>query len=222
MRPSVLSCSKSGAVCPSCTAIAGLLLRYGSVGLGGSGTNHPPGCGSNALRRRPPSPNVGTDPPRCERSRHASPDPAAAAPGLACRSRRPRGRRWAAGTLRIGLNEDPGTLDPAQSGGFVDRIVFASLCDKLIDLSPKLDFVPQLATAWAWSDGGRTLTLHLRPGVRFQDGTVMDAAAVARQFRPLSDRAREPAQDRAEIRERRGGSGPQDRPPAPRRTGRDR
>ncbi len=88
----------------------------------------------------------------------------------------------AGGTLRIALNEDPGTLDPAQSGGFVDRIVFASLCDKLIDLSPKLDFIPQLATAWAWSDGGRTLTLHLRPGVRFQDGTTMDAAAVAANF----------------------------------------
>ncbi len=85
----------------------------------------------------------------------------------------------AAGTLRIGLNEDPGTLDPAQSGGFVDRIMFASLCDKLIDLSPKLDFVPQLATAWDWSEGGRVLTLHLRPGVLFQDGTKMDAAAVA-------------------------------------------
>jgi len=51
-------------------------------------------------------------------------------------------------TLRIGLNEDPDVLDPAQGGFFVDRIVFAATCDKLIDTDAKNDFVPQLATGW--------------------------------------------------------------------------
>ena len=54
----------------------------------------------------------------------------------------------AGGTLRIGLNEDPDVLDPAQGGFFVDRIVFAATCDKLIDTDAKNDFVPQLATGW--------------------------------------------------------------------------
>ena len=58
------------------------------------------------------------------------------------------------------------------------RLVFASVCDKLIDTSPTLDFVPQLASGWNWSQDGLTLTLHLRPGVSFQDGTAMDAQAV--------------------------------------------
>ncbi len=84
----------------------------------------------------------------------------------------------AGGTLRIGLNEDPDVLDPAQGGFFVDRIVFAATCDKLIDTDAKGDFVPQLATAWQWSPDGMSLTLTLRNGVRFQDGETLDADAV--------------------------------------------
>ncbi len=84
----------------------------------------------------------------------------------------------AAGTLRIGMQDDPDALDPAQGGTFAGRIVFASLCDKLIDLDGKLDFVPQLATGWSWSPDSRALTLTLRQGVQFQDGTPFDAEAV--------------------------------------------
>jgi len=90
----------------------------------------------------------------------------------------PAARAVAGGTLRIGLNEDPDVLDPAQGGFFVDRIVFAATCDKLIDTDAKNDFVPQLATGWQWSPDGMSLTLKLRDGVRFQDGEVLDADAV--------------------------------------------
>ena len=81
-------------------------------------------------------------------------------------------------TLRIGMQDEPDVLDPARGGTFAGRLVFAAACDKLIDTNPALEFVPQLATSWAWSADGLTLTLKLRPGVHFQDGTVMDAEAV--------------------------------------------
>src|SRR5262245_28413097 len=83
-----------------------------------------------------------------------------------------------ADVLNIGIAGDPGPLDPARSGNFIDRNVFASLCDKLIDTDAEMRFVPQLATGWEWSPDGRALTLHLRAGVRFQDGTTFDANAV--------------------------------------------
>jgi len=84
----------------------------------------------------------------------------------------------AGGTLRIGLNEDPDALDPARSGTFVGRIVFAAACDKLIDLDAQDNFVPQLATAWQWAPDGLAFTLTLRDGVHFQDGEPLDAEAV--------------------------------------------
>jgi peptide/nickel transport system substrate-binding protein len=83
-----------------------------------------------------------------------------------------------AATLRVGMQDDPDALDPARGGTFAGRIVFASLCDKLIDLSPDLKFVPQLATAWSWAPDGKALTLTLRDGVKFQDGEPFNADAV--------------------------------------------
>jgi peptide/nickel transport system substrate-binding protein len=79
--------------------------------------------------------------------------------------------------LRMGLGEDTDLMDPTLSRTYVGRIMFAGLCDKLVDINEKLEIVPQLATSWEWSDS-KTLVLHLRQGVKFQDGTAMDAAAV--------------------------------------------
>ena len=84
----------------------------------------------------------------------------------------------AAGVLRIGLQADPSTLDPAQSAAFVDRVALAPVCDKLIELDARLNYVPQLATEWHWAPDGLALTLKLRAGVVFHDGEAFDAAAV--------------------------------------------
>jgi peptide/nickel transport system substrate-binding protein len=80
-------------------------------------------------------------------------------------------------TLRIALREDADLLDPTLARTYVGRIVFAGLCDKLFDLNEKLEIVPQLATGYEWADPV-TLIIHLRQGVTFHDGEVLDAAAV--------------------------------------------
>ena len=81
-------------------------------------------------------------------------------------------------TLRIGLQDDVGSLDPARSSQVVDRFVFASLCNSLVDVDQKLKIVPMLATSWTTSADGKTLTFKLRKGVKFQDGEPFNAAAV--------------------------------------------
>ena len=81
-------------------------------------------------------------------------------------------------TLRFGLAEDPDVLDPTLARTFVGRIVFAALCDKLVDIDEKLTIVPQLATAWEWSADSKALTMKIRPGVTFHDGEKLDATAV--------------------------------------------
>ncbi|MEC9471868.1 MAG: ABC transporter substrate-binding protein [Pseudomonadota bacterium] len=83
-----------------------------------------------------------------------------------------------AADLRIGLQDDADVLDPDQSRTFVGRIVYTSLCDKLVDITPDLEIIPQLATGWTWSDDGKVLTMDLREGVTFHDGTPFDAEAV--------------------------------------------
>ncbi len=44
---------------------------------------------------------------------------------------------------------------------------------------------PWLATKWAWSNGNKTLTFTIRPGVKFSNGTPMTAADVAFTFNLL-------------------------------------
>jgi peptide/nickel transport system substrate-binding protein len=80
--------------------------------------------------------------------------------------------------LKIGLQDDADVLDPAQSRTFVGRIVYTAMCDKLVDVSPDLKIVPQLATEWHWSADGKELTMKLRQGVKFHDETPFNAEAV--------------------------------------------
>ncbi len=89
-------------------------------------------------------------------------------------------------TLRIGLQDDPDVLDPVRARTFVGRIVFASMCDKLVEITPDLKIVPQLAQSWTWSPDNKTLTFKLRPDAVFHDGTPINAAAVKANL----DRAR--------------------------------
>ncbi len=83
-----------------------------------------------------------------------------------------------AADLRIGLQEDPDALDTDQARTFVGRIVFESLCDKLVNITPGLEFIPELATSWEWSNEGKTLTMKLREDALFHDGTPFNAEAV--------------------------------------------
>lgn len=87
------------------------------------------------------------------------------------------GPAWAQTTLTIALREDPDVLDPTLGSSYVGRIVYAAMCDKLIDIDEKLNFVPQLATKWEYEDPTH-FVLHLRPGVVFHDGEKFDAEAV--------------------------------------------
>jgi peptide/nickel transport system substrate-binding protein len=81
--------------------------------------------------------------------------------------------------LVVALNQDPDILDPTLSRTYVGRIIFAQMCEKLYEIDESLNIFPQLAAALpAVSDGGRTVTIKLRPNVKFNDGTPMNAEAV--------------------------------------------
>jgi peptide/nickel transport system substrate-binding protein len=81
--------------------------------------------------------------------------------------------------LVVGLNQDPDILDPTLARTYVGRIVFSHICEKLYEIDDKLQIHPQLAAAMPqYADGGRTMTIKLRPGVKYNDGTPMTAESV--------------------------------------------
>src|SRR3954469_24817719 len=90
-----------------------------------------------------------------------------------------QGTAKAGGTMTVALAEDPDLLDPTLARTFVGRIVFANMCEKLYDVNDKLQIIPQLAASMPkFSNGGKTVTIDLRQGVKFNDGTMFDADAV--------------------------------------------
>jgi peptide/nickel transport system substrate-binding protein len=83
------------------------------------------------------------------------------------------------GTLRVALSAEPDALDPTTARTLVGRSVFTAICEKLYDVDAKLTVVPQLAAQLPqFSADGLTATIKVRPGVKFADGTPLDAAAV--------------------------------------------
>ncbi len=91
--------------------------------------------------------------------------------------------------MRVGLNADPPNLDPHQSTAAVDRQVFQSLFDKLVDVDAGFTAVPMLATSWTLGNNGRTFTFKLRPNIVFHDGTPFNAEAVKYNFDRMLDPA---------------------------------
>ena len=87
------------------------------------------------------------------------------------------GAAWAQSTLRIGLAEDPDVLDPTLARTYVGRIVFAAMCDKLFDIDEKLHVVASSPLATKSPRHGKTVTIKLRPGVKFHDGEPFNAEA---------------------------------------------
>ncbi|HEV7256662.1 MAG TPA: ABC transporter substrate-binding protein [Bosea sp. (in: a-proteobacteria)] len=80
--------------------------------------------------------------------------------------------------LKIGLQDDPDTLDPVSNWSFVGRHVLQSLCDKIVDIDSSGKIIPMLAASWEWSADSTALTLKLRNDALFHDGSKVDAAAI--------------------------------------------
>jgi peptide/nickel transport system substrate-binding protein len=82
----------------------------------------------------------------------------------------------------VGLGSAPGPFDPATSPGVEQLIVvrpcYQTLVARRIDERGTLHFEPDLAASWEVSADGLAWTFRLQPDARFDDGTVVDAAAV--------------------------------------------
>lgn len=90
------------------------------------------------------------------------------------------GKAVAGGTLTYGVQLLPTSLDPAKTGARDDAgAALAAVYDVLMIQDTETgEFEPKLAQSLETADGGTTWTLKLRNGVKFSDGTPVDADAV--------------------------------------------
>lgn len=86
------------------------------------------------------------------------------------------------GTLTYAQESELRTLDPLTSSQLVERTVMYQMYESLVTIDTKLNIKPGLATSWTTSSDGLTVTFQLRSGVKFHDGTALDATAVKFNF----------------------------------------
>ena len=95
----------------------------------------------------------------------------------------------AQGTFRVAVGVDPDTLDPVQ----MTTTTVANMVDYVIEtltfIDPEGKIQPGLTESWSVSPDGLQVTLKLRRGVTFHDGTPLDAKAVKWNL----DRVKDPA-----------------------------
>lgn len=99
----------------------------------------------------------------------------------------PAGEGTPGGSVSIALNSDCTTMDPHMSTAAVDRQVYQLLFDKLVDIDPELNIVPELASEWEISEDGTEYTFTLVEGVTFHDGEPLNAEAVKFNFDRMLD-----------------------------------
>jgi peptide/nickel transport system substrate-binding protein len=74
----------------------------------------------------------------------------------------------------------PAGLDPAtNTNGAANQSLMNSIYGQLFELGEGGKVIPDLATGLKLENGGKTVKITLRPGVKFTDGTPFDADAVA-------------------------------------------
>jgi peptide/nickel transport system substrate-binding protein len=87
------------------------------------------------------------------------------------------------GTLVMALSAEPDQLDPTLSRSLYSRYIFSAMCEKLYDVDESAKVVPQLATALPTiSQDGKTVTIPVRSGAKFADGSPFNAQAVKATF----------------------------------------
>jgi peptide/nickel transport system substrate-binding protein len=90
--------------------------------------------------------------------------------------------------LTIGIGIDADTLNPQEQTTTLIQNICDLIFDNLFFATPEGKLEPRLATEYKTSADGLTWTIKLRPGVKFSDGTPLDAKAVKLTF----DRALDP------------------------------
>jgi peptide/nickel transport system substrate-binding protein len=86
------------------------------------------------------------------------------------------------GTLNLGLLVPATTFEAPDMNWANESPYGQAVYDTLVQASPSGTIGPDLATAWSYNAGKTVLTLTLRTGIKFTDGTAFDASTAVQNL----------------------------------------
>lgn len=90
-------------------------------------------------------------------------------------------------TLTVDIGAEISSLDPARIDDINSSRVSDDLFAKLVTFDQSGKLIPDLAESWTIHDNNKSFLFHLRPDIKFSDGSPITAQDVVFTFRRLAD-----------------------------------
>ncbi|HYF91458.1 MAG TPA: ABC transporter substrate-binding protein [Symbiobacteriaceae bacterium] len=115
------------------------------------------------------------------RAQPNQPAPGAGAPQTA-------GRPAVGGEVTLRLSKDPDSMNPILSSSAYGSKVYALVYASLFDFNEKWEPTPYAADSWTYADNNTTLTIKLKQGIKFHDGSELTAEDVVYTIATVMDK----------------------------------
>src|SRR6185312_3948730 len=89
------------------------------------------------------------------------------------------------GVYRLGSNSSIDSLNSFVAFQGDAYVTFEYIYPMLVQYNPQLQFVPDFATSWSESSGGKVWTFHTHPGAKWSDGKPLTAADAAWTYQTI-------------------------------------
>jgi len=119
---------------------------------------------------------------------------------MICACGRPSGPR--PNEVRLAMSSDPSSMSLIGNTDLNSSQIASLISDGLLGYDAKGGYVPLVAQSWDIAPDGLSITFHLRHGVRWHDGTLVNSGDVAYTVRMIQDpktQARSLASDFADV-----------------------
>lgn len=91
------------------------------------------------------------------------------------------------GTLRVAIPLGFQTLSPFHGVDYREQLANFAIYNSLVEADENFNIMPSLGQSWDISGDGKAVTFYLQKGVKFQDGTDVNAEAVKWNFDRVLD-----------------------------------
>lgn len=99
----------------------------------------------------------------------------------------PAGQAKSGGSITVGMNREPDSMDQHVGSSRYNEMVNANIYDRLLEYDADGNYIPGLLERWEAGSDGLSWTLTFKQGVKFHDGTPLNAEAAKFNFDRIAD-----------------------------------